>query len=135
MSVDLVSATIATVWIIHERRRALKADFVVPDLTDAERFGQLRHVFDVEENPSNDYAAGWRLINQRLAGFNFDNDYLLWAGGDPLALTLVGAWLYTKGEHARWLRPSRRQVGGIRSKINYTYDPMMLYLDELEGDD
>lgn len=128
---DLASTT-AMVWIVHERRRALKADFVVPDLTDAERFGQLRHIFDVEENPSNDYATGWRLINERLEGFNPQRDYLLWAGGDPLALTLVGAWLYTKGERVRWLRPSRRQTGGIRSKINYTYEPMNLYLDELE---
>ena len=67
-----------TVFIAHESRNAL-------DLTPAEEFGDIQFVFTREFSPGFNPKEAAIIAESVLEGFDFDNDYFLIAGGDPIA--------------------------------------------------
>ena len=67
-----------TVYIAHESRNAL-------DLTPAEEFGDIVFVFNRDFSPGFNPAEASIIAEKVLEDFDFDNDYFLIAGGDPIA--------------------------------------------------
>lgn len=83
----------------------------LPDLSPATQYGAVHFVLSDKDQPS--LTPGQALITARkaLRGFN-DDDYLLWAGGDPLALAIctmvAAAENMGRIRFLRWERNSRR---------------------------
>ena len=68
-----------TVFVIQKPTPGGRNSFTY-DVTPAGVFGKIQYIFTGEYQPA--YSA--------LAEFN-DEDYLLWAGGDPAGLIIAGA--------------------------------------------
>jgi hypothetical protein len=64
----------------------------VPDLSSATRYGAIVNVLGPEDQPSLSPGPCLRKIRYRLKDFTED-DYILFAGGDPAAMLLVGVAL------------------------------------------
>ena len=67
-----------TVYIAHESKNDL-------NLAPAEEFGEIRFVFSKEFSPGFSPKEAKLLAEAALADFDFQDDYFLIAGGDPIA--------------------------------------------------
>ena len=67
-----------TVYIAHESRNSL-------DLTPATEFGEIKFVFTRDFSPGFNPREAAVIAESVLQDFDFDNDYFLIAGGDPIA--------------------------------------------------
>ena len=67
-----------TVYIAHESRNSL-------DLTPAEDFGDIKFVFNRDFSPGFNPKEAAVIAESVLQDFDFENDYFLIAGGDPIA--------------------------------------------------
>ena len=67
-----------TVYIAHESRNNL-------DLTPATEFGDIKFVFNRDFSPGFNPKEASIIAETVLEDFDFDNDYFLIAGGDPIA--------------------------------------------------
>ena len=67
-----------TVYIAHESRNDL-------DLTPAQEFGDIVFVFNRDFSPGFNPKEAAIIAENVLENFDFDNDYFLIAGGDPIA--------------------------------------------------
>jgi hypothetical protein len=61
------------------------------DVSPAAVYGPIKYIIPRgHPSPSRDTDAALVTIDEELAAFNACSDYILWAGGDPLAAVLVG---------------------------------------------
>ena len=67
-----------TVYIAHESRNQL-------DLTPAQEFGDIKFVFTREFSPGFNPKEATVIAEKVLEEFDFNNDFFLIAGGDPIA--------------------------------------------------
>lgn len=104
-----------TVYVIHAPRESY-------DVSRAAEFGELKPLFDRGDWPGMFPEGAAAKLDERLVDFDPDEDYLLWAGGDALALLLVGAVL--AGYRVKWLRPDRKlDADGNRTRA-FSYFPV-----------
>lgn len=97
------------------------------DLSSANRYGTVH--FIMEANPPPSLAPGQAIQQTRKALRDFDEtqDYIAWAGGDPVATFIVGAVLAEKGVRAvKWLKYDReRSPDGTRTGAGF-YTPVTI---------
>jgi len=110
-----------TVYMTHESRSA------GIDLTPAKKFGELRTIFSRDFSPgfypTEAFAAAETWANE----FDFDRDYLVIAGGDPLAGMIAMAALAKvaadeKRTEVNYLRYTKRKYqpgGGYEPTSDY----------------
>lgn len=77
------------------------------DVSPATEYGTLRFIFDSYENPSSRPVEALEKIRNIFEDFNEAEDYIVWSGGDPLALLLTGYVLYEKSLPIKYLRFER----------------------------
>lgn len=118
-----------TVYIVQEPR--LGPDHAARDFSPAMQYGQLRFVLRASDNPSlqpNRYAEEmWDI----LQNFGKD-DFLLWAGGDPLGLAIAASLVAQANEgFINWLRWDRERDSntGRRTGMGY-YTPVKVFVYE-----
>lgn len=64
------------------------------DTTPAEQYGQIRYIFEGSFSPSAQADKAISIAHKALENFNSDEDYIVWAGGDPAGMLIVGALAY-----------------------------------------
>lgn len=85
------------VYVIQQTRRPA-------DVSPAATYGDIHFVLTAGDRTSVNPDQTLRRLDKQLANFTAD-DYILWAGGDPLSLILVGAVLFDLGHDSfRYLR-------------------------------
>jgi len=60
------------------------------DLSLADRYGEILPVNHTSLNVSSTPGQALQNLRTALRNFNPEDDYLLWAGGDPMAIFLAG---------------------------------------------
>ena len=78
-----------TVFVIQKPTPGGRNNFTY-DVTPAGVFGKIQYIFTGEYQPYQDTERAEKDAYSALAEFN-DEDYLLWAGGDPAGLIIAGA--------------------------------------------
>lgn len=76
----------STVFVVQEPKTGTKG--FIYDLTPALDFGQIVFVFKAGEQPGLKPGPSTFHARRVLQGF-CDQDYILWAGGDPAGLSIV----------------------------------------------
>lgn len=79
------------VYVLQEPRPPLKEGGTVFTITSAEVYGEIKYIY-VNGDPRPSYNVEWAInrAKEALAEVR-PEDYLLFAGGDPLAFVIVSA--------------------------------------------
>lgn len=111
-----------TVYVVHAPRIA--RDGAMPDLTPAAKFGSLSTLLEAGEHAAMYPDRAREKIAKRMDRFNPEEDFLMWVGGDPVALMIVSAELCRRGIlRYTWLRFSRKKdpATGQRTEVPEYY--------------
>lgn len=104
-----------TVFVIQEPKPGPKG--FTYDISPAMGFGAIEFVFEAREQPGMTPGPAMFKALKKLRGFS-DDDYLLWAGGDPAGLSIVtmaaAAENMGRIKFLRWERG--RDVSGERTR-------------------
>lgn len=114
------------VYVLHEQ--------IDRDMSSALKYGRLHSVFAQDARPSTNIHHAIETIKYEFKDFEPYEDYLVWVGGDQLALLLVGAYLASKRHnHIQWLWWNRERdpLTGIRDTSKGYYIPRKLELNSL----
>jgi len=116
----------STVYIIQQPRP--KENGWTPNFEPATKYGKLTTVFDAGDRAYADPTSARKKIISKLANFNCDKDYLLWANfGDPACLWLtIMALVATGRTRIKFLYWSRGQSATGMSNDNGFYFPVEL---------
>ena len=91
-----------------QRPAPVKASGWTPDLSQAARYGTVVDLLGERDKPAFYPESCFHKLSSRLNAFDQDQDYILWAGGDAVALVMLGVVLEQfKVSHFRWLRFNR----------------------------
>ena len=94
------------------------------DMSSAKEFGELVTVLQTVDAPSHSPMDCTAKIAEALADFDEDRDYIVWAGGDPAGLLLVGIIMgryeIQEFNFLRWERD--RDPNGGRSNSSGRYE-------------
>lgn len=83
----------------------------VPDTSAASSFGRIMVLLQSGDRPSFRPQACIRVLKNKLKDFNAEHDHILWAGGDPVGLFLVGLVISDLGhKDVSWLRYERDPI-------------------------
>ena len=98
------------------------------DYSSASNYGAIHFLLDAEDSPSRMPSACLQTIAKKLReGFNPEEDYLVWSGGDPLANLITGIVLgvsrVPKIKFLRWEKKRDLEGNKIDSKSGY-YTPV-----------
>jgi hypothetical protein len=101
----------------------------MPNFEPATKYGRLETLFESSDRTFADPSAAKKKVLAKLANFNPETDYLLWANfGDPASLWLTIMVLvargYTKLKFLYWSRG--RAPGGTMSNDSGFYFPVEL---------
>lgn len=113
----------STVYLIQETTKSL-------DLSSANRYGKLETIFASNESPSITPGAGLVKAEKYARLIDPVKDYLLWIGGDPMSLFLMGVALQRQKNifTFQWLRWEReRDTEGNRLRTGF-YCPVKMML-------
>jgi hypothetical protein len=109
--------SVVTVYIVQEPRPFRNGETKVlqyPDLSPATTYGAPLFVFSANDQPGLTPGPSFAQARKVLKDFS-DEHYLLWAGGDPVALsiaTMVAASInFGRIRFLRWEKNSRRMEG------------------------
>lgn len=81
-----------TVYVVNQPAR--RTTGVVYDISPATAHGPLDFIFTMHQpRPSSDPAWALNAAHEKLKDFDCQNDFILWAGGDPFSLAVVTAVL------------------------------------------
>ncbi len=95
-------------------------------------FGEVRVIIPTGKSPTYNIPETYEIVDGKLANFDPEKDYFVWAGGDVLCAIFVGLWL---AEHEiwefNWLRYERRRLeDGTRTDDGAGYSPVRIDLRE-----
>lgn len=79
-----------------------------PRIESLREYGEVRTLVLSGEAPGNNPDATMNRIERRLSAFRYEQDYMVWAGGDHLAAVMAG-WCLSELEvpYINWLRVDR----------------------------
>jgi hypothetical protein len=107
-----------TVFVVQQPRPfrdRQTGEMRLPDLSPATQYGAVRFVFGEKDQPGLTPGHAFVKARHELKEFT-DQDYLLWAGGDPAGLLIAGmvAARVNMGRvnFLRWERNSNRVTPG-----------------------
>lgn len=120
----------ATVFLVQEPRSLHRNGTVVPrDLSSAQRYGKIIPVLSQGEQPSLTPGPCLHKMLRELREFDTENDFLCYAGGDPMSLGLALLALRENGRKEvsvlRWDR--ERDTSGNKTQGGY-YVPIRVPL-------
>lgn len=121
----------STVYIIQQPRP--KDNGWTPNFEPATKYGKLATIFDSSERTYADPTAARKKLLSRLAKFDSNKDYLLWANfGDPASLWLTIMVLVATGRtKIKFLYWSRGKGATGMSNENGFYFPVELDVTNL----
>lgn len=113
---------------------AIRTDGSGPNYVLIAQFGNIKYLVENGEYPVFNDTIRDKILN-RLKDFNYEADYIVWGGGDPLSALLVGNCLAEIGVPSiRWLRLDRKYDArtGQRSPWFGNYTPVTIHLADFE---
>lgn len=113
-----------TVFVIHRPMHRENANSY--DVSSAVEHGPLEYIFEDGFSPYRDPERAEKIAWEKLKNFG-PGDFLLWAGGDPAGMLIVGmvAAFRTDG-NVRFLRWDRERDKETRKLIGGRYVPVEL---------
>ena len=123
--------TTGTVYLIQEPRGLLRDGVVVPrDLSSANRYGKIFPILHSKAQPSDTPGPTGFDLMKALRPFNPENDYLCYAGGDPLGLGLALLALRANGlREIYYLKWDRERDTTGKAKPGGFYVPIRINLN------
>ncbi|MDI3309276.1 MAG: hypothetical protein QJR07_19535 [Acetobacteraceae bacterium] len=114
------------VYLVQEPTVPKRATSRVIDTTPLLWWGKVRILMERTQVASYRPAQAFIQINERLKNFDPEKDYIAVAGGDSLAVIMVGAILAQLGHsHFRYLRFERSRLpDGTRDPSSGAYTPI-----------
>jgi hypothetical protein len=107
-----------TVFIVQKPRPyrdRSTSELRFPDLSPASSYGNVQFLFSENDQPRLTPGPSFVQARKMLKGFS-DDDFLLWAGGDPAGLSIAtmiaAAENFGRIKLLTWERNSRRVEGG-----------------------
>lgn len=122
-----------TVYLIFKPTRNRSG--IEPDLSYLDVYGNVRTLLSIEDYPSYKPQEALRKVYDGLKDFNPEVDFIVWAGGEPLAAFLVGSVIADYGiERIKWLRYNK---GGTHQQFaqGSTYQVVDVTVTEEDQDD
>lgn len=111
----------------------------LPDLTPLYEHGEVQVLIQSGEYPTFNPEQCYEHIKARLADFDPETDFLVWAGGDTLAAVITGVVLADMGfGWFRWLRHERGRDPvdpKIRTDAGSNYQPVMVDISNIQPAD
>lgn len=102
---------------------------IFKDLSSAQRYGRIEYVLDQSDQPSLTPGPCLHKVSRVLRTFNPTNDYLCYAGGDPLSIAFAMIALkemnFAEVSLLRWDR--ERDTDGVRTYGGF-YTPVSVKL-------
>lgn len=122
----------STVYIINQpRENGRSSSMPSYDVSPAMQYGDITFVFTTDDfpSPSADLKEAIDHAWEVLKDFNVEEDYIVWAGGDPISMLLVAPILFDiAGDDIRYLKFERgRDPSGSRTQLGY-YSPKTVTL-------
>jgi hypothetical protein len=112
---------IMTVFVVNQPARRTTGN--VYDISPATEFGLLDFVFTMnEERPSSDPDWALDKAHNKLSGFDPNEDYVLWAGGDPFSLAVITSVLTDNHDFIRFLKWERHHETREGAYVAITLD-------------
>lgn len=119
----------------------IKGNGAMPDTSDLGRYGTVHVLVRTGELPFRDPVKVLDLMEERLADFDPDIDYMVWVGGDTLSAVMAGYMLRAYDvRRVKWLRwsrppnperPSERLAGRyVPATIDFEDPQLPLELDD-----
>lgn len=114
-----------TVFVVHKPFH--RPNGPTYDVSSAGEYGDIEFVFNNNFQPYTDPKRAMDMAWDKLSGFDSDNDYILQAGGDPIAMAIVCMVIsrLTGGE-ARLLRWDRARDPESKALLGGRYIPISL---------
>lgn len=116
----------STVYIINEPHKNPRGRLVTSpyDVSPAAEHGSVEFIFPGKDfpSPSEDIERAVEHAWEVLENFNAEEDYIVWAGGDPISMLIVAPILYDiAGDGVRYLKfeRSRSSSGDKMSSGRY----------------
>lgn len=104
------------------------------DISPLYEHGDVKVVLPIGDSPTRHPNESYCLMEDRLATFDPDRDFLVWASGDVLSAVMAGMILTNMEEPVwkfNWLRYERaRDSDGSRSHKGAKYVPVVIDLEE-----
>jgi hypothetical protein len=104
------------------------------DISPLYEHGDVKVVLPMGDSPTNRPSESYCIMEDRLATFDPDRDFLVWASGDVLSAVMTGMILTNMEEPIwkfNWLRYERaRDSDGSRSHVGAKYVPVVIDLEE-----
>lgn len=105
----------------------------IPNYSSADKYGKISYVFTSEDRPYAAPDASLVHARQVLKDFHAGRDFLLWSGGDPIALMIVTAALIANGVGAAqmlyWTKGKAPGGERLEQKHGY-YHPIRVTLGD-----
>lgn len=109
-----------------------------PDLKPLYDHGEVQVVLPLSDSPTFNPVKCYEIMEDRLAHFDPERDFIAWAGGDTLSAIMVGMMLINRDEPIwkfNWLRYERfRQPDGRRTDEGAKYIPVVIDLRDPQYD-
>ena len=110
----------ATVWLIQQPKgiKRERGGYWEPDLSSAAQFGRIVPLLEADDRPNLLPVPMSLKMRSRLMAEYKQDDFFLWAGGDPAALFIAGGLAHELGypeiKFLRWERTRERDASGAR---------------------
>lgn len=112
-----------------------------PNLKPLYEHGEVQVIIPTSDSPTFNAQKCYEMVENRLAGYDPEVDFLVWAGGDTLAALMAGMYLGNEDIwRFRWLRYERHRLpDGSRTDEGAKYVPVIIDLEdpqsEIDSDD
>lgn len=115
-----------TVFVVNQPTPRRSPNGFVYDVSPALQYGEVKFVFTADRPSPSDDPEGAVLHAERVLADATEDDFLVWAGGDPMGLVIVSSILadITQGP-IRYLRWERARENGERTGGGY-YAPILI---------
>ncbi len=121
-----VAAQTPTVYLIAQPSISRRKE--PPNLKPLYEHGEVQVVLPTGDSPTFDPQKCYDMMHERLAKYNPETDFLVWAGGDTLAALMAGMYLGNEQIwRFRWLRYERHRLpDGSRTDEGAKYVPVVI---------
>ncbi len=120
------------VYIVNQPRGNLRTGIgPTYDVSPAAEWGEIRFIFGKDDfpSPSADLELSINHAWKVLSDFNVEEDYIVWAGGDPISMLIVAPILFDMVDKGiRYLKFERGRNPGGGKPVEGFYTPVEVNL-------
>lgn len=114
----------------------LQATRYQADVSPAAVYGEIVFILSAGDRTCSNPEISMDKLTRGLENFNYREDFIVWAGGDPLSAIVAGAILFDLGiTKFRFLRFEKNRGTKPGQQVNGFYSPVEVDLEHQEKED